>query len=289
VKKNRLKRLQEAVQGYVAIGIYNVCSALPLGWTSRFCGFLGRAIGPKLRVSRLAEANLRRAFPQMTLPEAQVIVHDMWDHFLRVFGEYAHAKTFKRCMKKYITFSGKEKIVALARTRKPIIFVTGHYGHFQLVTLLLQSWDIEVTQLYRSASNPYVDHLMQRAQHQFVSKTLPKGRKSIREMLSLLKAGKSLFILIDQYAHDGTLTQFFNLPTRTALSAAVLAKKFDCALVPVFCTRVTKERFSIDFEDPIDLAFSEKYVMEKVQVLLEKRIHNQPHQWFWLHNRWKNT
>lgn len=65
---------------------------LPLDWASGAGGFLGRHIGPRLRVSWVARYNLMKAFPEKTPAEIDAIVVAMWDNLVRTFVEYPHLR-----------------------------------------------------------------------------------------------------------------------------------------------------------------------------------------------------
>ena len=64
----------------------------PLDWASAIGGALGRAIGPRLDVSKRARLNLGRVWPALTDVEISRIIAGMWDNLGRVAAEYPHLR-----------------------------------------------------------------------------------------------------------------------------------------------------------------------------------------------------
>ena len=65
----------------VVVGLaFALFGALPIDRASALGGWLGRTLGPRLAVTRVAERNLRRAFPDRSAAEIAAIVRAMWDN-----------------------------------------------------------------------------------------------------------------------------------------------------------------------------------------------------------------
>jgi len=66
-----------------------------LDWASAIGGALGRAIGPRLDISRRARLNLSRVWPALTDVEISRIIAGMWDNLGRVAAEYPHLREIR--------------------------------------------------------------------------------------------------------------------------------------------------------------------------------------------------
>src|SRR5215471_19816375 len=64
----------------------------PLDWASAIGCALGRAIGPRLGISKRARRNLSRALPALADVEISRIIAGMWDNLGRVAAEYPHLR-----------------------------------------------------------------------------------------------------------------------------------------------------------------------------------------------------
>ena len=66
-------------------------------------------------------------------------------------------------------------------------------------------------------------------------------------------------------------------------------KKFNCKIVPVYIERKDNQNFKLEIMKPI--TFDESQSLEKItsqlNLVLEKMIIKNPHQWIWTHDRWK--
>jgi KDO2-lipid IV(A) lauroyltransferase len=94
-------------------------------------------------------------------------------------------------------------------------------------------------------------------------------------------------MLIDQHMGQGTALDFMGQPAMTALSAAELALKYNCLLVPVYGIRQADGlHFDLVVEAPI--APSDAVTMtQALNDSLAAQVRRRPEQWFWVHRRWK--
>ena len=73
---------------------FAVFQALSLDRASALGGWIGRTLGPRLKITDRARENLTRAFPDMTDAARADLIVAMWDHLGRVFAEYPHLGDF---------------------------------------------------------------------------------------------------------------------------------------------------------------------------------------------------
>ncbi len=95
--------------------------------------------------------------------------------------------------------------------------------------------------------------------------------------------------MIDQRLGEGENVNFFGKPALTTTLPAQLAIKYKLKIVPVFIKRLKNNKFEIDFQKEIEPAeFKDKLeITQKLNKILEKMITQNPDQWIWSHNRWK--
>jgi lauroyl/myristoyl acyltransferase len=87
-----LRRRAEGLGAAIAFGFFRI---LPIDCASAVGAALGRAIGPRLAVSRRARHNLRNAFPALSEVEIERIVGGMCDNLGRVAAEYPHLRRIR--------------------------------------------------------------------------------------------------------------------------------------------------------------------------------------------------
>ena len=76
-------------------------------------------------------------------------------------------------------------------------------------------------------------------------------RKGTRRIFTLLRGGKSIFILVDQKTNEGIPVPFFGRIAMTTPAPAVLALKLGAVLLPVSNARLGGARFRVTVHPPI--------------------------------------
>src|SRR5437868_2231273 len=87
--------LAHRLEAFGARLLFGLFRLLPLDAASALGGWLGRAIGPRLGVTKRAAINLRRALPELDEAAARRVMRDMWDNLGRVVAEYPHLAEFR--------------------------------------------------------------------------------------------------------------------------------------------------------------------------------------------------
>jgi Kdo2-lipid IVA lauroyltransferase/acyltransferase len=108
----------------------------------------------------------------------------------------------------------------------------------------------------------------------------------------VLRQGDHLTMLADQKLNDGVPVPFFGRDAMTAPALALLARRFDCDLLPARVERLKGARFRLTVFPPLGLPRSGNAhadvaaLLGEVNRTLEGWIRDRPEQWFWLHRRW---
>jgi KDO2-lipid IV(A) lauroyltransferase len=99
-------------------------------------------------------------------------------------------------------------------------------------------------------------------------------------------------MLVDQKMNDGIAVPFFGRDAMTAPALAVLALRYDCAVVPIRMQRLKGARFRMISEPPLALPKTgdnnadRRALMIEVNAIVERWVREHPEQWLWLHRRW---
>lgn len=287
------RRLRDLVEGAGALALFGFFWLLPVAGASAVGGFIARAIGPRLGVSRRARQNLRRALPGLDDEAVEGAVRGMWDNLGRVAAEYGHLGKYRVYEPgDRIEMVGAENIRRYGAPGQRAIFFSGHYGNWEVATLAVTQAGLGVAEIYRAANNPVVDRIINHARSVVDSELVPKGSSGARRALAALQQGRHIAMLVDQKMNDGIAVPFFGRPAMTAPALARLALRYDCAVVPVRVDRLPHARFRITAEPPIDYRRTGDAeadtlaLMTQVNQVLERWIREQPGHWFWLHRRW---
>ena len=280
----------EAVAIRLALALFE---ALPIDRASALGGWLGRTLGPRLGRTRIAERNLRHAFPDRSPAEIAAIVRAMWDNLGRVAAEFPHLGEINvYAGDGRVEAVGTEHLDALHTSGASAIFFSAHLGNWEIASLCTSQRGMPLTFIYRAANNPFVERMVRKLRAPIDGAHHPKGAMGATKLVGALRGGGSLGMLVDQKLSDGIPVPFFGRDAMTASAAAQLALKFGCPLVPVRVERLEGARFRLTVYPPMELPSSGDRradvveTMRRVNALFEDWIRARPEQWLWIHRRW---
>ena len=290
------RQIQFWLEAAAARAALAVVRLLPPLAASAAGGAVARGIGMLLPVSRVADANLRLAMPELTAAERRRIVRGVWDNLGRTAAELPHLdRLAATAAGPGWEVAGLELLERLVRQGGPVIFFSGHLANWELLSAIPNRYGFKLATFYRAASNPRVDRLIQRLRARAAGQAPPqfaKGAIGAREAMAYLKAGGLLGMLVDQKMNDGIAAPLFGHRAMTAPAAASFALRFGCPLVPAHMERIGPCRFRLTIEPPLALPGSGDRLADisaltaEMNRYLEKWIRARPESWLWLHRRW---
>jgi KDO2-lipid IV(A) lauroyltransferase len=293
--KRRIKHTVEYLFTVVAIFLVRL---LPYRWAVGFGASLGwityRILGVRREVTL---RNLRASFGETySEKELERIGLEAYRNFGRSIAEYAvyDKLTFEQ-MKDLITEEGLEYFDEVRKEGKGAIWVTGHFGSWELAGAYLAQRGCPVDFLVGEQHNLMVDGLMNR-QRQRMGIGIIKMGTAAKGILKSLKGNRFVAMLSDQDAgSDGAIVDFLGRPASTPKGPAAFALKAGSPLLTGFFIRREKYKHHLVVYPPINCEPSgdkEKDIENLTQAYttkLEEAIRAHPDQWFWPHRRWKST
>jgi Kdo2-lipid IVA lauroyltransferase/acyltransferase len=263
---------------------------------SNLGGAIARTLGPWLPVSRVADDNIRRAFPELDQSARQRIVRGVWDNLGRTVAEFPHLTELRQ------STSGpgweivnSDILLRVAERGGPAIFFSGHIGNWELLPPVVAAFGMPMSSMYRPAANPVVDALITELRRAAIGAALPmfpKGAAGGRAALAHMARGGFLGMLMDQKLNDGIAVDFFGRPAMTAPALAALALRFRCPVIPGHAQRIAPARLRFVVDPPLELPNTGDReadiatLTREVNVTLERWIRARPESWLWLHRRW---
>lgn len=292
-----LKRIRQFVEAiFVWIVFIFFHYILPFNCSVDLGGWLGRAVGPRLPLSKRARSNLKKCFPHLTSPEIERIVTDMWDNYGRLAAEYANIDAFwDGKTLRNIEVKGLENLKHFQEDGKPGIIFSAHTGNWQMITLVAQSIGFDLAQMYRPVSNPWIDNLALRCQKPAVKHILRRNKNGVKGLKSLMRRGEHALLLIDQKVEQGISIPFLG---RNAMAAKGVARTYlteNCALLPARSERLHDSHFLVTFYPPIEFTpvgdqHQDMYhLLLKIHTMIGEWIIERPSQWLWIHRRWTDS
>ena len=276
-------------QSIVIYTFFLLGSLLGLKISRVFFGFIFTLAGPIFRSKKIIDKNLKIFSSKVQNLDNKKIIREMWNNYGMTFIEYIFLKQLRK-NNSHMTIKGEENILKIINNKKPVIFVSGHFANYELMSMEITKKNIQLATIYRPLNNFFLNPFMEYLRKKYVCKNqIKKGINGVRETIEFLKNNYSVALMIDQRVSEGDKINFFGKDALTTTLPAQLAMKFNLEIIPVFIERKQDNNFEIEFYKPVNSKnFNDKIQLSKeLNTILEEMIKRNPYQWIWTHNRWK--
>ncbi|MGH7197741.1 MAG: ELM1/GtrOC1 family putative glycosyltransferase [Candidatus Omnitrophota bacterium] len=281
---------------------------LPPGVSLFIARLLGTLAYAAMKRRRLAYKNLRAAFAgELSRSRMKQIARRSMQNLAMTAIEMLRFPDLDR---KYVEgkleFAGTERFEPYLKEGKGIIFLTAHFGNWELLNAAGGILKYPMVSLARVQKHPRSDDFLNSLRTSQGTQIIRKGMP-VREILRSLKKGGIVGILSDQDGgKNGTFVPFFRRLSSSPSGVATFAIRTGAPIFPVFIFR--KRWFEpglgfngwdahrIEVEGPLmppDPGASpeegERMILRQFAQALESKIRRSPEQWLWAHRRWKST
>jgi KDO2-lipid IV(A) lauroyltransferase len=247
---------------------------------------------------RITDENLRHAFPELTDAQRRQLAWRMWQHLLLFIAEtgYLQRKLRGGNYWQYIRFNGEEELTRALLSDRPLILVTGHFGHFELASYAIALFGHRLFSVARPLDNPYLDEYVSRRRSS-CGQTMLAKQGDYERIIDLLSAGATITFVADQYAGSkGCWVEFFHRPASAHKAIALFALQHDAPIVVGYCRRMARPmQFELTIQGTLDPRSTDRSVNGVKEITqwyttqIEKMVRQAPEQYWWLHRRWKDN
>jgi Kdo2-lipid IVA lauroyltransferase/acyltransferase len=284
---------------YLAVRIF-VCviQALPFDVGCQFArllAWLAYKIDKRHRL--VAIENVEKAFPgQLTDAQIDRMVRNVYLHFSTILIEIMHTprRLHLHNYKNSIVLPEPGRFIDLLLSGRPVLFVTGHFGNWEMAGYALGMFGFPMNAIARPLDNPYVDDFLRSFRERTGQKLLAKHGDFDR-MRKILAEGGLLATLADQDAGQrGLFVDFFGRPASTHKAVAILAMEHNVPMVVCGAPKFDGKYHLM----AIDIIFPDEYergpdgvraITQRFTSGLEALVRKAPEQYFWVHRRWKHA
>jgi len=291
------------LEAYLVHGAVGLAARLPSRVTEALGAALAR-VAPRLDRSHAAAARsfLRQALGELPPDELEQRVRHAYRHLFRVTLEstrLVRLAAMGEQLEHRFEVAWTDEVRALMLPpdgrRGGLVLVTAHVGQWEAgmaATDAMHAYPAYVVS--RPPKNRPLSRLLQRGRERLGVRLIPR-RGAMRSLPTILRAGGTVVMMLDQRARrKPVLAPFFGRPARCDRSAAVMLRRFGVPVVVCACYRTERPlHYRIDFFDairPEEIAgAAPEEVAARVNRGLERAILAAPDQYFWLHDRYKDT
>ena len=289
-----MKIIKYFFEALIVYSFFLIIKILGLKISRKIFSFLFIKIGPIIKSKKIVRDNIFRVFGKQI--DNKKIIKSMWSNYGKTFVEYLFLKKYREdtFVENQIQIKGSEILNKIKKNKKPVIFISGHFANFELMSMVLTKNQIDLATIYRPLNNIFLNPFMEFLRKKYICKNqIKKGISGIRDSMSYLKNNFSIALMIDQRLSEGKSLSFFKTNALTTTLPAQLALKYNCDIVPIYLKRNVNDTFELEIYNPIDISEMKKSENSKINIslelnrIIEKMILKNPGQWIWTHNRWK--
>ena len=251
--------------------------------------FIFKKIGPFVKSRNIINKNLNRFLKKNSEESKNEIISNMWSNYGMTFIEYIFLNKLRNG-NSHINIEGEKILDDISNSNKPVIFISGHFANFELMSMEITKKKINLATIYRPLNNFFLNPFMEYLRKKYICKNqIQKGIKGVKDSIKYIDNGHSIALMIDQRVSEGIKIKFFKDEALTTTLPAQLALKYNLKIVPIFIERKNINNFKMKVFNPIDISgFNNKLeITKKLNHILEEMITKNPNQWIWTHDRWK--
>ncbi|MCM8784201.1 MAG: mitochondrial fission ELM1 family protein [Candidatus Omnitrophica bacterium] len=258
--------------------------------------FFARCLGTILyyllaKRAKLAYLNLKLALEgHLSMERRRGIVKELFRNLSMNLIEFLYfPRINQRYVDKYIKIIGEDKIKKVLQRGKGLIFLTAHFGNWELSSLVAQIKGYPMVVLARQQKPHRLNELLNHYRGRLGAKVVVRG-SFMRDILSSLRKNNIVGILGDQKSgKSGMLVELFSLLAWTPSGVVEISRHTGAGVLPVFIIREDGPYHRIEVGDELPIEKEDKYFLRQFHIILEKYIEKYPHQWLWFHHRWKGS
>jgi Kdo2-lipid IVA lauroyltransferase/acyltransferase len=231
--------------------------------------------------------NLRIIFENRDIRPSLRILDGCARKTFQYFGKYlADFIRFRKLspddVRREISIQGLEHLERIRDTKRGAIFLTAHYGNWELGGSIIASIGIPISAVVRPVASPALERLYRFFREQRGMKVIPLANAGIG-IIKALKRGEAVALVGDRdFTGNGHPHSFFGRTTSLPRGAAWFAHRTGVPVYMGFATRAPDDSFILRIHPPIDpvQAGSEDSIQEKIIAIMEDTIARDPCQWF---------
>ena len=284
-----IKKINYFLQAFLIYLFFLIGRILGIKISRKVFAFLFSFFGPFIKSKKIVNNNLQIFLKKNSKFKKNEIISNMWKNYGMTFIEYIFLDIFLK-KKTEVEIIGEINLTNIIRENNPVIFISGHFANFELMSMEITKKNISLATIYRPLNNIFLNPFMEYLRKKYICKNqIKKGINGVKEAIEFIKQKHSIALMIDQRVSEGEKINFFDQPALTTTLPAQFAKKYRMKIIPVFIERLKNNKFKIEFQKEIDPKnFKNKLDLTvKLNEVLEKMIIKNPNQWIWTHNRWK--
>jgi len=272
------------------VGFVWLLSWLPFRALAALGWLIGHVVA-SLPTSRrhIGDVNLRLCLPELKPAERRRLLRRHFVAMVQMLLEYGYCWFASReRLERLMRIEGMEHLRAV--DGRNAILLMAHFTGLDLAGMRI-SMEVPAVGLYSVQKDPWLDKFFLTKRLRFGTAVMFARHLGMRPALRALKEGRRFYYLPDQdFGHrDSIFLPFFGVPAATITGLSRLAAATDAVVLPCYPRREA-DGYTLVIEPPLQNFPTTDLVADAVRMnaVIEAMVRRQPHQYFWLHKRFKS-
>ena len=238
---------------WVIIWLLGVLRFADFDRMARLAGWVMRRVGPRLRGHRIAQENLRAAYPEKSAAEIEAILSGMWDNFGRIFIEYGHLQNIwdydpdaAEPGRMEFDPSSRACFLELQEAKEPVLIFGGHLANWELLLWGMGQRRGEAAVVYRPIKTAPIERELAKIRRRSSSGLIAADLRALFNIKAALKRGAAVGILVDEHFPRGVDVTFFGRTCKVNPVPALFARHSNVPIYGGRIIRLPNGRFRFD-------------------------------------------
>ena len=264
-------------------------SLLPRSWNL----FIGRQMGTLIYLmglrKKVATINMKIAFPNLNKFDLEILLLKSYRHFGMVFIDFINQSNLNQDnISNTILLRPKDKNIL--QSADGGVIMSAHFGNWEAVLAAMGLNNIKMETVIREQKNSHANNYYTKLRS-FPNISLIWKKDALQSLYDAISNKEFIGLASDQNARTkGVFIPFFSKKASFPKGSGIFYSRTQCELFIVLCIMGTDYKYhtfvksiSSDKTNESDIV---KDITEKYVRILEQKIKQNPHQYFWFHKKW---
>ena len=159
--------------------------------------------GSFFKSKKTIKKNLNIFSSKVSNIDENIICLNMWKNYGMTFIEYIFLNYFRN-QNSHVSIKDNSNLSQILLEEKPVIFVSGHFANFELMSMEITKKNIPLATIYRPLNNFFLNPFMEYLRKKYICRNqIKKGINGVRESIDYIKKNISVALMIDQRVSEG--------------------------------------------------------------------------------------
>ncbi len=229
----------------------------------------------------------------LTREEKLRIARKCFENLILTGLEFIYSPSLSPNLTDYVELVDTHNFWEAHQRGKGVLVIVPHMGNWELIGRFFRFSGIPAHAVSRKQRPAWVARFVSATRKENGIQEIDK-RNALRPVLTALKRGETVNLLIDQHARKEAIqTTFFGQPAMTVGSAALIALRTGCTVVVAASFRKPDLGIGVvvsEIIETIETGDREQDILTNTQRyvdVIERYVRQYPDCWMWMHRRWR--